>query len=166
MICLYSILNIVSIKQNEMHRNKAPIAVTRLQPELHTEVQPSNTGAEPPKKDAFTSTEVCEELLNKRWQEEDRYHRLDDEVELRSRLLSKRLDGDLDALSRRPHGFASESVIPNRKHHGFDEDGDFGRRYHRVDHDPETNAEVDPRFRCESNYDRKTPRGFYAERYS
>ncbi|NXQ45929.1 CSPP1 protein, partial [Catharus fuscescens] len=151
-------------RENEMHRNKAPIAVTRLQPELHTEVQPSNTGAEPPKKDAFTSTEGCEELLNKRWQEEDRYHRLDDEVELRSRLLSKRLDGDLDALSRRPHGFASQSVIPNRKHHRFDEDGDFGRRYHRVDHDPETNAEVDPRFRCESNYDRKTPRGFYAER--
>ncbi|XP_032925182.1 centrosome and spindle pole-associated protein 1 isoform X4 [Catharus ustulatus] len=151
-------------RENEMHRNKAPIAVTRLQPELHTEVQPSNTGAEPPKKDAFTSTEGCEELLNKRWQEEDRYHRLDDEVELRSRLLSKRLDGDLDAVSRRPHGFASQSVIPNRKHHGFDEDGDFGRRYHRVDHDPETNAEVDPRFRCESTYARKTPRGFYAER--
>uniref|UniRef100_A0A8C3TW17 Centrosome and spindle pole associated protein 1 n=1 Tax=Catharus ustulatus TaxID=91951 RepID=A0A8C3TW17_CATUS len=125
-------------RENEMHRNKAPIA-----------------------KDAFTSTEGCEELLNKRWQEEDRYHRLDDEVELRSRLLSKRLDGDLDAVSRRPHGFASQSVIPNRKHHGFDEDGDFGRRYHRVDHDPETNAEVDPRFRCESTYARKTPRGFY-----
>ncbi|KAF4803163.1 centrosome and spindle pole associated protein 1 [Turdus rufiventris] len=151
-------------RENEMHRNKAPMAVTRLQPELHTEVQPSNTGAEPPKKDAFTSTEGCEELLNKRWQEEDRYHRLDDEVELRNGLLSKRLDGDLDAPSRRPHGFASQSVIPNRKHHGFDEDGDFGRRYHRVDHDPETNAEVDPRFRCESTYDRKTPRGFYAER--
>ncbi|XP_014728500.1 PREDICTED: centrosome and spindle pole-associated protein 1 isoform X2 [Sturnus vulgaris] len=151
-------------RENEMHRNKAPIAVTRLQPELHTEVQPCNTGAEPPKKDAFTSTEGCEELLNKRWQEEDRYHRLDDEVELRSRLLNKRLDEDLDVPNRRHHGFASQSVIPTRKHHRFDEDGDFGRRYHGVDYDPETNAEMDPRFRCESAYDRKTPRGFYAER--
>uniref|UniRef100_A0A8C3QQY8 Centrosome and spindle pole-associated protein 1 n=1 Tax=Cyanoderma ruficeps TaxID=181631 RepID=A0A8C3QQY8_9PASS len=112
-------------RENEMHRNKTPIAVTRLQPELHREVQPCNTGAEPPKKDAFTSTEGCEELLNKRWLEEDRHH---------------------------------------RKHHRFDEDGDFGRRYYRVDYDPETNAEMDPRFRCESSYDRKTPQGFYAER--
>ncbi|KAI1243428.1 hypothetical protein IHE44_0001047 [Lamprotornis superbus] len=151
-------------RENEMHRNKAPIAVTRLQPELRTEVQPCNAGAEPPKKDAFTSTEGCEELLNKRWQEEDRYHRLDDEVELRSRLLNKRLDEDLDVPNRRHHGFASQSVIPIRKHHRFDEDGDFGRRYHGVDYDPETNAEMDPRFRCESTYDRKTPRVFYAER--
>ncbi|XP_077639485.1 centrosome and spindle pole-associated protein 1 isoform X4 [Lonchura striata] len=112
-------------RENEMHRNKTTNAVTRLQPELHTEVQPCNTGAEPPKKDAFTSTEGCEELLNKRWLEEDRYH---------------------------------------RKHHRIDEDGDFCRRYYRVDCDPETNAEMDPRFRSESAYDRKTPRGFYAER--
>ncbi|XP_059717693.1 centrosome and spindle pole-associated protein 1 isoform X6 [Haemorhous mexicanus] len=109
-------------RENEMRRNKTPIAVTRLQPELHTEVQPCDTGAEPPKKDAFTSTEGREELLSKRWLQED------------------------------------------RKHHKIDEDGDFGRRYYRVDYDPETNAEVDPRFRSESTYDRKTPRGFYAER--
>ncbi|NWU36106.1 CSPP1 protein, partial [Hylia prasina] len=146
-------------RENEMHRNKTPIAVTRLQPELHREVQPCNT--EPPKKDAFTSTEGCEELQNKRWLEEDRYHRLNDEVELRSQLLNKRLDEDLD---RRHHGFASQSVIPTRKHHRFDEDGDFGRRYYRVDYNPETNAEMDPRFRYESTYDRKTPWGFYAER--
>ncbi|KAM9304205.1 centrosome and spindle pole-associated protein 1 isoform 5-T5 [Morus bassanus] len=108
--------------ENEMDRNKKAIAVTRLQPELHTEVQPCNTGAEPPKKDAFTSTEGYEELLNKRWLEED------------------------------------------RKHHRLDEDRDFGRRYYRVDGDPEISEEMDPRFRCESAYDRKTPRVFYAER--
>ncbi|NWI36239.1 CSPP1 protein, partial [Picathartes gymnocephalus] len=150
-------------KNREMHRNKTPIAVTRLQPELHTEVQPCNTGAEPPKKDAFTSTEGCEELINKRWLEEDRYHRLGDEVELRSRLLNKRLVEDLDVPNRRHGGFASQSVIPTRKHHRLDEDGDFGRRYYRVDYDPETNAEMDPRFRCESTYDRKMPQSFYAE---
>ncbi|XP_054045773.1 centrosome and spindle pole-associated protein 1 isoform X12 [Rissa tridactyla] len=58
--------------ENEMDRNRKPVAVTRLRPELHTEVQPCNTGVEPPKKDAFTSTEGYEELLNKRWLEEDR----------------------------------------------------------------------------------------------
>ncbi|XP_030822275.1 centrosome and spindle pole-associated protein 1 isoform X1 [Camarhynchus parvulus] len=151
-------------RENEMHRNKTPIAVTRLQPELHAEVQPCNPGAEPPKKDAFTSTERCEELLNKRWMEEDRYHRLDDEVELRSQLLNKRFDEDLDVPNQRHHGFTSQSVIPTRKHHRIDEDGDFGRRYYRVDYDPETNAEMDPRFRSESTYGRKTPRVFYAER--
>ncbi|XP_035745961.1 centrosome and spindle pole-associated protein 1 isoform X9 [Egretta garzetta] len=112
-------------EQNEMDRNKKSVAVMRLQPELHTEVQPCNTGAEPPKKDAFTSTEGYEELLNKRWLEEDRYH---------------------------------------RKHHRLDEDRDFGRRYYRIDYDPEISEEMDPRFRCESAYDRKTPRVFYAER--
>ncbi|KFV57040.1 Centrosome and spindle pole-associated protein 1, partial [Tyto alba] len=150
--------------ENEMDRNKKPIAVTRLQPELHTEIQPCNTGAEPPKKDAFTSTEGYEEQLNKRWLEEDRYHRLDDEVELRSRLLNRRLDEDLDVPSRRHRGFASQSVIPIRKHHRLDEDRDFGRRYYRMDYDPEISEEMDPRFRCESTYDRKTPRVFYAER--
>ncbi|XP_074997801.1 centrosome and spindle pole-associated protein 1 isoform X9 [Calonectris borealis] len=150
--------------ENEMDRNKKPIAVTRLQPELHTEVHGCNTGAEPPKKDAFTSTEGYEELLNKRWLEEDRYHRLDDEVELRSRLLNKRLDEDLDVPNRRHRGFASQSVIPIRKHHRLDEDRDFGRRYYRMDYDPEISEEMDPRFRCESAYDRKTPRVFYAER--
>ncbi|XP_032538258.1 centrosome and spindle pole-associated protein 1 isoform X9 [Chiroxiphia lanceolata] len=150
--------------KNEMDRNKKPAAVTRLKPDLRTEVQPFNTGAAPPKKDAFTSTEDYEELQNKRWLEEDRYHRLDDEVELRSRLLNKRLDADLDVPNGRHHGFASQSIIPIRKHHRLDEDRDFGRRYYRVDYDPEISEETDPRFRCESTYDRRTPRVFHAER--
>ncbi|XP_075600047.1 centrosome and spindle pole-associated protein 1 isoform X1 [Balearica regulorum gibbericeps] len=150
--------------ENQMDRNKKLTAVTRLQPELHTEVQPCNTGAQPPRKDAFTSTEGYEELLNKRWLEEDRYHRLDDEVELRSRLLNKRLDEDLDVPNRRHRGFANQSVIPITKHHRLDEDCNFGRRYYRMDCDPEISEEMDARFRCESAYDRKTPRVFYAER--
>ncbi|XP_053914050.1 centrosome and spindle pole-associated protein 1 isoform X3 [Cuculus canorus] len=152
--------------ENEMDRNKKPIAVTRFwrQPELHTEVQPCSTGAEPPRKDAFTSTEGYEELQNKRWLEEDRYHRIDDEVELRSRLLNKRLDEDLDVPSQRHHGFASQSVIPVRKHHRLDDHRDFGRRYYRMDYEPERSEAMDPRLRCESAYDRKTPRVFYAER--
>ncbi|XP_021244272.1 centrosome and spindle pole-associated protein 1 isoform X4 [Numida meleagris] len=101
--------------EHQMDRNKKPIAITRLQPELHTEVESYSTAAEPPRKDAFTSTEGYEELLNKQRLEEDRYHRLDDETELRSRLLNKRLDEDLDVPSRRHRGFASQSLIPIRR---------------------------------------------------
>uniref|UniRef100_A0A8B9E1B6 Centrosome and spindle pole associated protein 1 n=1 Tax=Anser cygnoides TaxID=8845 RepID=A0A8B9E1B6_ANSCY len=128
--------------ERETDRNKKPIA-----------------------KDAFTSTEGYEELLNKRRLEEDRYHRLDDEVELRSRLLNKRLDEDLDVPSRRHRGLPSQSVIPIRRYHRLDEDRDFDRRYYRMDYDPDISEEFDPRFRCESAYERKPPRYFYAERY-
>ncbi|KFV10355.1 Centrosome and spindle pole-associated protein 1, partial [Tauraco erythrolophus] len=151
--------------ENEMDRHKKPIAVTRLQPELHTEVQPCNTGAEPPKKDAFTSTEGYDELLNQRWLEEDRCCKLDGDIELRNRLLNKRPDEDLDVPNQRHRGFASQSVMPTRKHHRLDEDHDFDRRYYRMDYDPEISEERDPRLRCESAYDRKTPRIFYAERF-
>ncbi|XP_021244273.1 centrosome and spindle pole-associated protein 1 isoform X5 [Numida meleagris] len=58
--------------EHQMDRNKKPIAITRLQPELHTEVESYSTAAEPPRKDAFTSTEGYEELLNKQRLEEDR----------------------------------------------------------------------------------------------
>ncbi|XP_071890650.1 centrosome and spindle pole-associated protein 1 isoform X5 [Anas platyrhynchos] len=150
--------------ERETDRNKKLIAATKLWPEPRTEVEPCSTAAEPPKKDAFTSTEGYEELLNKRRLEEDRYHRLDDEVELRSRLLSKRLDEDLDVPSRRHRGFPSQSVIPVRRYHRLDEDRDFDRRYYRMDYEPEISEEFDPRFRCESAYERKPPRYFYAER--
>ncbi|KAM6281293.1 centrosome and spindle pole-associated protein 1 [Porphyrio hochstetteri] len=146
--------------ENEMEKNKKPIAATGLQPERHTEVQPCNTGAERSKKDVFTSTEGYKEPLNKRWLEEDRRRRIDE----RNRVLNKRLDEDLDVPHQRHRGFASQSGIPVRKHHRLDEDRDFGRRYYRTDCDPEISEEMDPRFRCESTYDRKTPRVFYAER--
>ncbi|XP_068788668.1 centrosome and spindle pole-associated protein 1 isoform X2 [Struthio camelus] len=150
--------------EQEMERNKKPTAVTKLQPELHTQVQPYSTGTEPPKKDAFTSTEGYEELLKKRQLEEDRYHRLDDGAELRSRLLHKKLDEDLDVPERRHHVFASQCGIPIRRHHRLDEDRDFDRRNYGMDYDPEISEEMDPRFKYESDYDRRPPRLFYAER--
>uniref|UniRef100_A0A8B9S864 Centrosome and spindle pole-associated protein 1 n=1 Tax=Apteryx owenii TaxID=8824 RepID=A0A8B9S864_APTOW len=147
----------------ETDRNKKTIAVTKLQPELHTQVQPCSTGTEPPKKGAFTSTEGYEEVPKKRHLEEDRYHRLDDEAEVRSRLLHKKLDEDLDVPESRHHGFASQSGIPIRRHHRLDEDRNFDRRYYRMDYDPEIGEDMDSRFRYESDYDRRPPRVFYAE---
>ncbi|KFP24159.1 Centrosome and spindle pole-associated protein 1, partial [Colius striatus] len=147
-----------------INRNKKPVAVTRLQPELHREVQACDTDAELPKKDAFTSTESYEELPNKMWLEEDCYQRSDDEIELRSQPLNRRLNEYLDVPSRRHRGFASQSVIPIRKHHRLDEAREFGRRYYVTDYNPKITVKMDPRFRCESGYDRKTPRVIYAER--
>ncbi|XP_065607972.1 centrosome and spindle pole-associated protein 1 [Cyrtonyx montezumae] len=148
--------------EHQMDRNKKP--VSRLQPELHTEVVSYSTAAEPPRKDAFTSTEDYEELLNKRRLEEDRYHRLDDETDLKSRQLNKRLGEDLDVPNRRHRGFASQSLIPARRYHRLDEDRGFNRRYYRTDYDPEISEELDPRFRCESAYERRLPRVYYSER--
>ncbi|XP_062426291.1 centrosome and spindle pole-associated protein 1 isoform X2 [Rhea pennata] len=149
--------------EQETDRNKTT-TVTKLQPELHTQVHTCSTGTEPPKKDAFTSTDGYEELLKERQLEEDRYHRLDGEAEERSRLLHKKLDEDLDVPERRRHGFASQSSIPIRRHHRLDEDHNFDRRYYRMDYDPEVNEEIDSRFRYENDYDRRPPRIFYAER--
>lgn len=151
-----------SLKQNEMERNRNLTAVSRLQPAQPPEAEPSHAGAEPPKKDAFTSTEGYEELQNKRSLEEDRYHRLPEEAELRSRPLSRRDDEDLDVPSRRRRGFASQSGIPIRKHHRLDEGYDFGRRFYRMDYGPELGEEVEPRLRWGSAYDRRT----HADRYS
>ncbi|XP_068018616.1 centrosome and spindle pole-associated protein 1 isoform X4 [Melanerpes formicivorus] len=153
-----------STERNEMDRNRNPTAVSRLQPDHPAGAEPSHTGAEPPKKDAFTSTEGYEELQSKRWLEEDRYHRQGGELELRSRLLSRRLDEDLDVPSRGWRGFASQSGIPIRKHHRLDEGYDLGRRFYRVDYDPEMGEGVEPRLRCESAYGRKTPQVSRAER--
>ncbi|XP_064363505.1 centrosome and spindle pole-associated protein 1 isoform X2 [Dromaius novaehollandiae] len=150
--------------EQETDRNKKPIAVTKLQPELRTQIQPYSTGTEPRKKDAFTSTESYEELLKKRHLEEDRYHKLDDEAEVRSRLLHKKLDEDLDVPERRHRGFASQSGIPVRRHHRVDEDRSFDRRYYRMDYDPEISEGVDSGFRYESDYDRRPSQVFYAER--
>ncbi|XP_010213776.1 PREDICTED: centrosome and spindle pole-associated protein 1 [Tinamus guttatus] len=147
--------------EQETDRNKKSTAITKLQPELRIPVQPYSTGTEPPKKDAFTSTEGYEELLKKRHLG-DRYHRLDDEAEI-SRLLHKKME-DLDVPERRHRAFASQSGIPIRRHHRLDEDHSFDRRFYRMDNDPDISEEKDSRFRYESDYDRRPSRFFYAER--
>uniref|UniRef100_A0A8C8SES6 Centrosome and spindle pole-associated protein 1 n=1 Tax=Pelusios castaneus TaxID=367368 RepID=A0A8C8SES6_9SAUR len=150
--------------KHETERSKKTTAITKIQPELRSQIQPSCTASEPPKKDAFTSTEAYEELLNRRRLEEDRYRRLDDEAELRNRILDKKLDEELDISSRKHHRFDSKLDSSPRRHHRFDEDRDFDRRYYRLDYDPEINEEMDPRFRYESDYDKKPLRVFHAER--
>ncbi|XP_065441791.1 centrosome and spindle pole-associated protein 1 isoform X1 [Chrysemys picta bellii] len=150
--------------EHETERSKKSTAITRVQPGLRSQVQPSRVDSEPPKKDAFTSTEAYEELLNRRRLEEDRYRRLDDEAELRERILHKKLDEELDVSNRKHHRFDSKPDISPRRHHRFDEDRHFDRRHYNLDYDPEINEEMDPRFRYESDYDKKPLRVFHAER--
>ncbi|NXP74745.1 CSPP1 protein, partial [Ramphastos sulfuratus] len=152
-------------KSTEMYRNRNLTAVSRLQLAQAPKAEPSHAGAEPPKKDAVTSTESCEELQTKRWLEEERYHRLGDEAGLRGHLLSRRVEDYLDVPSGRCPGFASQSGIPIRKHHRLDEGYDFGRRFYRMDYGPELGEEVGPRLRCGSAYNRRSPHVSHADRY-
>ncbi|XP_074800376.1 centrosome and spindle pole-associated protein 1 isoform X5 [Natator depressus] len=150
--------------KHETERSKKTTAITRVQPGLRSQIQPSCADSEPPKKDAFTSTDAYEELLNRRRLEEDPYRRLDDEAELRDRILHKKLDEGLDISNRKHHRFDSRPDISARRHHRFDEDRHFDRRHYKLDYDPEINEEMDPRFRYESDYDKKPLRVFHAER--
>ncbi|XP_074800373.1 centrosome and spindle pole-associated protein 1 isoform X2 [Natator depressus] len=150
--------------EHETERSKKTTAITRVQPGLRSQIQPSCADSEPPKKDAFTSTDAYEELLNRRRLEEDPYRRLDDEAELRDRILHKKLDEGLDISNRKHHRFDSRPDISARRHHRFDEDRHFDRRHYKLDYDPEINEEMDPRFRYESDYDKKPLRVFHAER--
>ncbi|XP_048696833.1 centrosome and spindle pole-associated protein 1 isoform X6 [Caretta caretta] len=150
--------------KHETERSKKTTAITRVQPGLRSQIQPSCADSEPPKKDAFTSTDAYEELLNRRRLEEDPYRRLDDEAELRERILYKKLDEELDISNRKHHRFDSKPDISPRRHHRFDEDRHFDRRHYKLDYDPEINEEMDPRFRYESDYDKKPLRVFHAER--
>lgn len=162
---VFRYFNIFPIEQHETDGHKKPAAVSRVQPELHKQIEASCGDSEPPRKDACTSTEAYEELLNRRQQEEGRYRRSDDEAEVRERILQKTLDEELDISNRKHHRFANKPDITVRRHHRFDEDFDLDRRYHRPDYDPEVNEEMDSRFRYESDYDKKPLRFFNAERY-
>ncbi|XP_043363692.1 centrosome and spindle pole-associated protein 1 isoform X6 [Dermochelys coriacea] len=150
--------------EHETERSKKTTAITRVQPGLRSQIQSSCADSEPPKKDAFTSTEAYEELLNRRRLEEDPYRRLDDEAELRDRILHKKLDEELNISNRKHNRFDSKPDISPRRHHRFDEDCHFDRGHYKLDYDPEINEEMDPRFRYESDYDKKPLRVFHAER--
>ncbi|XP_053251938.1 centrosome and spindle pole-associated protein 1 isoform X11 [Podarcis raffonei] len=139
--------------EHDTDTNKKGIAVTRSQPALHTPaLQPPIRDEEFFKKDACTSTDTFEELSDKR-QSVDQHHKPKNDVGHGDTLLHKQLDEVLN--------------ISNRKHQRLDSRPEtFSRRHHRFDegHDPEIDDEMDPRFRYESDYDRKPLRVFHAQR--
>ncbi|XP_042321146.1 centrosome and spindle pole-associated protein 1 isoform X3 [Sceloporus undulatus] len=121
--------------------------VSREQSELH---MPLRRDEESLKKDASTSTETYEGLSNSK-PSLDQHHRSDNETGCGDSVLHEKLDEKLN--------------ISNKKHQKLDGKSCISPRRHRIfDHDPEINDEMDPRFRYESDYDRKPLRVFHAQR--
>ncbi|XP_074242832.1 centrosome and spindle pole-associated protein 1 isoform X6 [Saimiri boliviensis] len=132
-------------------RNKKPVG--QVKPDLTSQIQTSCENSEGLRRDVLTPSEAYEELLNPRL-EEDRYRQLDDETELRNRII-KKANEEVGISNLKHQRFASKTGIPDRRFHRFNEDCVFDRQYHRPDQDPEVSEEMDERFRYESDFDRR-----------
>ncbi|XP_072460868.1 centrosome and spindle pole-associated protein 1 isoform X20 [Notamacropus eugenii] len=145
----------------EIEGNKTTIS--KVKSDLHSQIQPSNRNPEAPQKDVSLSPETYEELLTKRRLEEDRYRRLDDEIELRDAKPHKKTN-EADISNRKHHETANKVDVPGRRYHRFKEDQNFDRQYYRLNCAPEGSEEMDPRFRYESGFDRRPLRVFPTDR--
>ncbi|XP_060631410.2 centrosome and spindle pole-associated protein 1 isoform X2 [Anolis sagrei] len=125
-------------------------AVTRVQSELLMPNSPLRRDEEPLKKDACISTDNYEGLSNSRTSL-DQHYRPDHEVGSGDHVLHKKLDEKLNISNKKHQKLDSKPCICHRKHHKFDDD-------------PEISDEMDPRFRYESDYDKKPLRVFHAQR--
>ncbi|XP_061456614.1 centrosome and spindle pole-associated protein 1 isoform X2 [Rhineura floridana] len=128
------------------------IAVTRTQPALHTPNLSPRRDEESFRKDACTSTEIREGLSSKR-QSVDQNHKLNNEIGHGDTILHKKLDEELNISDRKLQRLDCKPDTSTRRHHRFDEG-----------HVPEINDEMDPRFRYESDYDKRPLRVFHAQR--
>ncbi|XP_074242835.1 centrosome and spindle pole-associated protein 1 isoform X9 [Saimiri boliviensis] len=141
-------------------RNKKPVG--QVKPDLTSQIQTSCENSEGLRRDVLTPSEAYEELLNPRL-EEDRYRQLDDETELRNRII-KKANEEVGISNLKHQRFASKTGIPDRRFHRFNEDCVFDRQYHRPDQDPEVSEEMDERFRYESDFDRRLLRVYTNDR--
>ncbi|XP_068956165.1 centrosome and spindle pole-associated protein 1 isoform X2 [Petaurus breviceps papuanus] len=147
-------------KKNPEHESEGnKTTISKVKSDLHSQIQPSNRNPEAPQKDV---SETYEELLTQRRLEEDRYRRLDDEIELRDAKPHKK-PNEAD-ISNRKHEIANKVDVPGRRYQKFKEDQNFDRRYYRPNCDPEGSAEMDPRFRYESDFDGRPLRVFTTDR--
>ncbi|XP_043735402.1 centrosome and spindle pole-associated protein 1 isoform X9 [Cervus elaphus] len=144
-------------------RSKKPIS--QVKPDLPSQIQSSCENSEGPRKDVLTPSEAYEELLNQRRLEEDRYRKLDDEIELRnSRRVSKKTDEEVGVSNKKHQRFDSKTDIPDRRFHRFNEDRAFDKQYYRPGYDPEVSEDMDERFRYESDFDRRLLRVYTKDR--
>ncbi|XP_078009496.1 centrosome and spindle pole-associated protein 1 isoform X5 [Phascolarctos cinereus] len=121
--------------------------------------EPSNKNPEGPGKDVSLLPETYEELLTQRRLEEDRYRRLDDEIELRDAKPHKK-SNEADISDRKHHEIADKVDVLGRRYHRFKEDKNFDKQYCRPNCGPEGSEEMDPTFRYESDFDRRPLRVF------
>uniref|UniRef100_A0A8C9CKS2 Centrosome and spindle pole associated protein 1 n=1 Tax=Phocoena sinus TaxID=42100 RepID=A0A8C9CKS2_PHOSS len=141
-------------RQHKNQRSKKPIS--QVKPDLSSQMQSSWENSEGPRKDVLTPSEAYEELLNQRRLEEDRYRKLDDEIELRNnRRVVKKTNEEVGISNKKHQRFVSKTDIPDRRFHRFNEDRAFDKQYYRPGQDPELSEEMDERFRYESDFDRR-----------
>ncbi|XP_029078271.1 centrosome and spindle pole-associated protein 1 isoform X5 [Monodon monoceros] len=141
-------------RQHKNQRSKKPIS--QVKPDLSSQMQSSWENSEGPRKDVLTPSEAYEELLNQRRLEEDRYRKLDDEIELRNnRRVVKKTNEEVGISNKKHQRFVSKTDIPDRRFHRFNEDRAFDKQYYRPGQDPEVSEEMDERFRYESDFDRR-----------
>ncbi|XP_040117278.1 centrosome and spindle pole-associated protein 1 isoform X12 [Oryx dammah] len=144
-------------------RSKKPIS--QVIPDLPSQIQSSSANSEGPRKDVLTPSEAYEELLNQRRLEEDRYRKLDDEIELRNnRRVIKKTDEEVGVSSKKHQRFDSKTDIPDRRFHRFNEDRAFDKQSYRPGYDPEVSEDMDERFRYESDFDRRLLRVYTKDR--
>nr|XP_058898582.1 centrosome and spindle pole-associated protein 1 isoform X9 [Kogia breviceps] len=140
--------------EHKNQRSKKPIS--QVKPDLPSQMQSSWENSEGPRKDILTPSEAYEELLNQRRLEEERYRKLDDEIELRNnRRVIKKTNEEVGISNKKHQRFVSRTDIPDRRFHRFNEDRAFDKQYYRPGQDAEVGEEMDERFRYESDFDRR-----------
>ncbi|XP_077208354.1 centrosome and spindle pole-associated protein 1 isoform X12 [Paroedura picta] len=137
--------------KHETDTHKKGIAVSKSQPELHTQTLSPRRDEDSLRKDACTSTETYEDVPKR--QSLDQHHKPDNERGHGDNILHKKIDEELNISSRKHRRLDSRPGISIRRYHKFD-----------GNHDSEVDDEMDPRFRYESDYDKKPLRVFHAQR--
>nr|XP_056710350.1 centrosome and spindle pole-associated protein 1 [Euleptes europaea] len=135
----------------ETDTHKKGIAVSRSQPELLTQILSPRRDEDSFRKDACTSTEAYDGLPNR--QSLDQHHKPNNECGRGDSILLKKTDEEPNISNRKQQRLDSKSGISIRRYQKFD-----------GDHDSEVDGEMDPRFRYESDYDKKPLRVFYGQR--
>nr|XP_058898580.1 centrosome and spindle pole-associated protein 1 isoform X7 [Kogia breviceps] len=149
--------------EHKNQRSKKPIS--QVKPDLPSQMQSSWENSEGPRKDILTPSEAYEELLNQRRLEEERYRKLDDEIELRNnRRVIKKTNEEVGISNKKHQRFVSRTDIPDRRFHRFNEDRAFDKQYYRPGQDAEVGEEMDERFRYESDFDRRLLRMYTNDR--
>nr|XP_020766220.1 centrosome and spindle pole-associated protein 1 isoform X3 [Odocoileus virginianus texanus] len=152
-------------KSTEQKNQRSKKPISQVKPDLPSQIQSSFENSEGPRKDVLTPSEAYEELLNQRRLEEDRYRKLDDEIELRnSRRVIKKTDEEVGVSNKKHQRFDSKTDIPDRRFHRFNEDRAFDKQYYRPGYDPEVSEDMDERFRYESDFDRRLLRVYTKDR--
>ncbi|XP_070603979.1 centrosome and spindle pole-associated protein 1 isoform X2 [Erythrolamprus reginae] len=139
------------IEEHDTDIDRQNFAVSRIQPELYAPNVSFQKDEESRKKDACTSTDTNDGLSNIKLLL-DQQHKQDIEPGFGDSLLNKTLDEKLKISSRKQGKLDGKPDNYSQRHHKYE------------DQDPEINDEMDPRFRYESDYDKKPLRVFHAQR--